>query len=260
MNPMQQMVMREFKDLNNKLDNILIDSIIPQITAYFEELGTTSYNKVIKDSNEIKEMLRCKYNKDEIDTKRNKVETLLSELIDYIGYYFTLGFIDSKEFHIILNDCIELVTPVMDEMMLLSASCKIFNNKVGLQTFFKMKKAFNELPKLINLAMFEIMEPYLFYIEDEVSNLSSFIFKYEQKINPLDKIREIKNNYKIENIYNYKELNRKLEKLGFKYVRQTGDHRIFKNNNGNSLSVPQHTLGKGLSRKIQKNAQQQNKL
>ncbi|EQH45478.1 hypothetical protein [Clostridioides difficile] len=38
MNPMQQMVMREFKDLNNKLDNILIDSIIPQITAYFEEL------------------------------------------------------------------------------------------------------------------------------------------------------------------------------------------------------------------------------
>ena len=53
-------------------------------------------------------------------------------------------------------------------------------------------------------------------------------------------------------IRTFKELNNLAIKNGFKFIRQRGDHAIFRNSNGYITVIPQRTLGKGLQIEILK--------
>ena len=49
-----------------------------------------------------------------------------------------------------------------------------------------------------------------------------------------------------------RELNKILEKLGFKFIRQEGSHMFFEHPNGKTTVVPNHPsedIGRGLSKK-----------
>ncbi|SHJ65505.1 Predicted RNA binding protein YcfA, dsRBD-like fold, HicA-like mRNA interferase family [Hathewaya proteolytica DSM 3090] len=70
----------------------------------------------------------------------------------------------------------------------------------------------------------------------------------------VDKTLQIQNQYtknNTEKIFDYKKMNKLLAENGYAAIRQKGDHKIY-NNGSKSIPVPQHTLGKGLSCKIQK--------
>ena len=68
-----------------------------------------------------------------------------------------------------------------------------------------------------------------------------------------DLICEPREKAKMENIYDFKVLNRLAEENGYVKVRQKGDHGIFKDEEGKIAVIPQgRPVGKGLSCKIQK--------
>ncbi len=59
-------------------------------------------------------------------------------------------------------------------------------------------------------------------------------------------------------ILDYKEIDKIIKTSGFESVRQKGSHKIYSSFEGESIPVPQHSLGKGLSCKIQKQILQKN--
>lgn len=75
--------------------------------------------------------------------------------------------------------------------------------------------------------------------------------EFQLEENTLDEIEEDLREY--EYIDDYRELNRLAEKNGYVYKSQSGSHRKFENDDGCVVIIPQHTLGVGLSLKIQKN-------
>ena len=70
-------------------------------------------------------------------------------------------------------------------------------------------------------------------------------------IDDLETLEETIKKYKY--IEDYKEMNRLAEELGFTYKSQNGSHRKFEHKTTcKCVTIPQHTLGYGLSLKIQK--------
>lgn len=76
-----------------------------------------------------------------------------------------------------------------------------------------------------------------------------------QEVEEKEEVKEVfKKGIETRKIFNYKDMNSYIESQGFKYVRSNGDHKIYSNGKI-SIPIPQHTLGKGLSVKIQKQIQ-----
>lgn len=110
-------------------------------------------------------------------------------------------------------------------------------------------KITNKLKVYINL----ICEDVLNEIQNEYNYYIKQLREYINKLNTETEIKteitdEVKN---IRKIFKPKDMDKLLKSRGLEPVRQKGSHKIYTNGEKTTI-VPQHTLGKGLSYKIQK--------
>ena len=119
---------------------------------------------------------------------------------------------------------------------------------------FKIKILFDRIKYILNDAIDgttytyegeaeKLISPIRLIVAEKVALYNSFSVK-----EPLDVAIKTRN----KKILDYKEIDRIIKTSGFKPVRQKGSHKIYSNFEGESIPVPQHSLGKGLSNKIQK--------
>ncbi|MGK0467748.1 type II toxin-antitoxin system HicA family toxin, partial [Clostridium sp.] len=119
---------------------------------------------------------------------------------------------------------------------------------------FKIKILFDRIKYILNDAIDgttytyegeaeKLISPIRLIVAEKVALYNSFNIK-----EPLD----VALNAQYKKILNYREIDKIIKTSGFKPTRQKGSHKIYSNFEGESIPVPQHSLGKGLSYKIQK--------
>lgn len=110
--------------------------------------------------------------------------------------------------------------------------------------------------KLINAlnSYLDGMAIFVFEAKQERSGTVSVVLSYKYNKESVVLVDDIKEDFEeLKYISDYKELNKVAETKGYSFVRCSGDHGIFKNDDGKIVVIPQgRSIGKGLSIKIQK--------
>lgn len=146
--------------------------------------------------------------------------------------------------------------------MLFGASNHVqYKNKLLIE--LRMKEYFKKTTDIIHdYYKSGIEKNYNILLENSIFYTGNYI-KIKDTIESIKEVEEkeevkevFKKGIETRKIFNYKDMNSYIESQGFKYIRTTGSHKIY-SNGIISIPVPQHTIGKGLSHKIQKQALKQ---
>ena len=146
--------------------------------------------------------------------------------------------------HRIIDRCLRLTIPKnRKDILKLQKACAVSHRRMVAQVDYFLE---------------ETIQNFSENMEDYISSLIEYLnFMAENSGEDSDDVLEIEsldnNNYKIKKIYNYEDMAKLAEEHNYLYKRSNGDHRIYEHSVTNKIIViPAHTLGRGLSIKIQK--------
>lgn len=248
MKPIQIALRREFKKLNEKLDDVLMDITVKKL----EEVIDYEMSKFYKDVHNIIEQSKYEINK--IDTLEDARNSNLDKLIEELYKIKIDNYIENIR-TISRDNVFSETKPIIDEMKLLvsKAAC-ISDMKQSNILHYSTWNAIHKITDILNLVADEYNTSYIEMVNTEIIELNKCIEKKRKYIFDDNNMHDEESVYikrQFEKILDYKIMNKLAIEHGFKEVRQTGDHKIF-SNGIDSIPIPQHDLGKGLSFKIQK--------
>lgn len=265
---MELMIMNAFKIQERIVEDFMMTDVNDELVKLADSKAKERYEKIKDISNKMKNRLLKVNNLHDFSKSFNdyiKYQHDFVNLVDkYMDYFYKEYYFEAEIFNAeifdaeILKVLKEKVVPETDKLNKLIIIARFSNmNKFANILKFRMKK----LTDNIKFICKECVKPTLHIYRVLVENLIRDIQKLEkERIELLKTLTlnievDISKKYKkdIYKIFNYKDMNRLLETNGYKEDRQTGDHKIFKSKDGTkSIPVPQRSLGKSLSFKIQK--------
>ena len=225
------------------------------VADFADKKGQEHYNLIKELCNSLKKTM----------SKMNTFESFNINMIDYHTKLITLNakiVEQDKYFDISGGFYGEVATIAADltkNKMVYLLSIIDLSKELGLSKTtnilnFKIKILFDRIKYILNDAIHgttytyegeaeKLISPLRLIVAEKVALYDSFSIK-----EPLDVAIKTRN----KKILDYKEIDRIIKTSGFKPVRQKGSHKIYSNLEGKSIPVPQHSLGKGLTCKIQK--------
>ncbi|APM37796.1 type II toxin-antitoxin system HicA family toxin [Clostridium kluyveri] len=259
---MELMIMNAFKIQERIVEDFMMTDVNDELVKLADSKANERYEKIKDISNKMKNRLLKVNNLHDFSNFFNdyvKYQNNFVNLVDKYMDYFHKEYFEAEIFETeILKVIKEKVVPETDKLNALIIIAQLSNmNKFANILKFRMKK----LTDNIEFICKECVKPTLHIYRVLVENLIRDIQKLEKeriellKTLTLDAKVDISKEYKkdIYKIFNYKDMNRLLEINGYEEDRQTGDHKIYKSKDGKkSIPVPQRSLGKSLSFKIQK--------
>lgn len=159
-----------------------------------------------------------------------------------------------------MNEAYEFATIAPIIILDKCASIAVISEK----DFVKMKKRAcltrNGILSQIEYFLKDTVETFSTNMEDYLDSLVDsleFIEELNKEDNgvavDLDSDTENNKKFRVRKIYDYEEMNKLALSNGYEYQRSTGSHNVYKHRNTNKIIViPAHSLGLGLSIKIQK--------
>ncbi|MGH4138340.1 type II toxin-antitoxin system HicA family toxin [Clostridium sp.] len=248
-------LVKDFKTTQIEIDELLIGNVYDIVAEFADKKGQEHYNLIKELCDTLKTTI----------SKMTTFESFNINMIDYDTKLITLNakiVEQDKYFNISGGFNGEVATIAADltkDKMVYLLSIIDVSKELGLSKTtnilnFKIKLLFDRIKYIINDAIdgttstYEeeaenLISPIRVIVAEKVALYDSFIIK-----EPLDVAIKTRN----KKILDYKEIDRIIKTSGFKTVRQKGSHKIYCNFEGESITVPQHSLGKGLSNKIQK--------
>lgn len=222
-------------------------NIIDESKEKFKVLMDVKFNNIYKNFNDVKQILSNEYfSKEDVLTVMRKLELVTSDIDSFIDLR---GFITQDIYNTInrnngykkaMENYVNFLHTITPNIHLL----ELEYGKIQNQICELITESFNDLTD----EAFSILDLKSFY--DKA--LLDACFEAGKKNNKQNEIKEeeVVNNRHLK-IYDYKEMNEFAIKNGFRQIRQTGSHLMFKKENI-VVPIPQHTIGKGLSIAIQK--------
>ena len=144
----------------------------------------------------------------------------------------------------IIDRCLSLCIPKnRKEILKLQKACAVSHRRMVSQIEYFLRETVQNFS--------ENMEDYI----DSLFEYIDFLEEHNKEDNNELLINKESNDtgYEIKKIYCYEEMAKLAEDNNYKYKRSNGDHRIYEHSVTNKIIViPAHTLGRGLSIKIQK--------
>lgn len=249
----------DFKAKQTEIEDLLMDIVSTKLADYADKKAKERYEKIEQTNDKMKELL-SKMNDLEGFSNNNleeykKYQNIFIDLVNEYQEYFSQNKLFSREIENIMHD--EIYDKVY-ELHGIIMSAELLNcHRTANNLKFRLKKLSGTVEYLLNESVRATLGIYRIAISNFIENICKL---EKEKIEFLNKIslestensgEESKRN--IEKIFDYKRMNKLLEMNGYKEDRQTGDHKIFKNEDGTkSIPVPQRNLGKSLSFSIQK--------
>lgn len=258
MKPMEIKLIREFKEKKTIVENFFMGDLVDIITDYADKRGQEKY-KLVKDMcDNLKEIMN-KMNDlqgfaDNL-TEYNKTICSLNTLVTSIDEYFDTEKDFSEEILKVTKDNMQ---KDLDELQQIVFMAQYTNNqKSAYNMQFQMKKMLDDITYSINQTLTSVIPIYRRGMNEVIKEIIDLTDKKIDLYTNLKNKNLIKNSDELQKqdckkIFDYKKMNKLFRDNGWYEDRQTGDHKIFKNEDGKSVPVPQHSLGLGLSSKIQK--------
>lgn len=255
MKPNQIRLRKKFYDLNKKLDDVIINQVVPQLEERMIDELEFMYEEISSVCKESKiSLYEVTYN----FNSRN-----IAKIYEYIVYLGNRVDITLKKINILgdamrtSDEITESVKDIIDDMKRLRVEALYTgDNKQSTIIQLYSTNALKKYADIVELVIVEHTKNYIdkinieidnFYFDHNYEKLQKMLKESLQKPSNEDK----ETNQLREKIFNHKKMNKLAIQNGFVEVRQRGDHKIFSNGT-DSIPIPQHELGKGLSIKIQK--------
>ena len=145
----------------------------------------------------------------------------------------------------IIERCLTLCIPKnRKEVLKLQKACAVSHRRMVSQVEFFIRETVQNFSENMEGYIDSLFEYIDFLEENNKEDNDSELLTIEESS---------KNQYEIKKIYCYEEMAKLAEDNNYVYKRSKGDHRIYEHNVTNKIIViPAHTLGRGLSIKIQK--------
>ncbi|WP_291635883.1 type II toxin-antitoxin system HicA family toxin [Clostridium sp.] len=248
-------LVKDFKNLQIEIEDYLIENVSDIVAEFADRKGQEHYNLINELCDSFKKTM----------SKMATFESFNINMIDYDTKLIALNakIVEQDKYFDISGDFNDEVATIAADLtknkMLYLLSIIDVSKELGLSKTtnilnFKLKILFDRIKYILNEAIDgttytyegeaeKLISPIRLIVAEKVALYNSFSIK-----EPLDVA--LKAQYK--KILDYKEIDRIIKTSGFKPIRQNGSHKIYSNFEGESIPVPQHSLGKGLSCKIQK--------
>ncbi|WP_254306765.1 type II toxin-antitoxin system HicA family toxin [Clostridium sp. 001] len=207
----------EFKKIQKKLEDYWFEDGNDKLSDFADKTIREKYFNIHNKIEEIKKICKSNIYFEIVDDLNNKVDNLSDEImtLEALAYY---------------NDMQKLSNTI---------HCRTIQT-MGRITF------------VINTVCDEVVNPYYEILNEEIDDISKILHdKGEEFTSIIKEYPDKVEKSKVKKIFDYKKLNKLVKNSGFEEVRQTGDHKIF-SDGIKSISIPQKTIGKGLSVKIQR--------
>ena len=253
-------LVKDFKTIQIEIEDYLIENVSDIVAEFADKKGQQHYNliKTLCDTLKITLSKMTTFESFNINMKDydTKLVALNSKIVEQDKYFNISGFYGevAKIAADLTKDKIGYLLSIIDvsKELQLGKTTNILN--------FKIKILFDRIKYILNDAIHgttytyegeaeKLISPIRLVVAEKVTLYNSFSIK-----EPLDVAIKTRN----KRILDYKEIDKIIKTSGFKSVRQKGSHKIYSNFEGKSIPVPQHSLGKGLSCKIQKQMLQKN--
>ncbi|MBV4450907.1 type II toxin-antitoxin system HicA family toxin [Clostridium tyrobutyricum] len=253
MKPLEIKINRDFKILQKQFEDYFFTEGHDKICDIADEIIRKRYLKI----HEIIEISKDFYKKDILDIKKyikeNKEKReILDELDKEITSLKQAINCKNTEEKLLVN-ATEYTKPITDKIVELKAIA-YYNNmqKLANQIEMRIQQSLGRITFVLNEICNEVFDPYCSQVDIELNELSEILYAKQLELNELcEEYTEESEKLKITKIFDYKKLNKLIQKNGYAEVRQTGDHKIFSNGQ-KSIPIPQHVIGLGLTQKIQK--------
>lgn len=258
MKPHELKIMREYKKLQTEVENTIMTDINDKVSELLDKRCAEKYElaqKVTKEALEgiapaLKELNGVNY-KNYIRALENFFDKA-EAIKNYMGYENELA----KE----VKELVEpFIKPKMDEIEELILGTSYINlHQVSRNMFLQMQMLNKNINYLLVQIINQTLTTYKDIIYEEFTKVLEMSRKVDQKFDEIvdKKISDFEKmeKFKTQKIFDHKKLDKLIKDLGYQATRQTGSHKIYENEQGKSVPVPQHSrdLGKGLSMKIQK--------
>lgn len=237
----------------NKVERMIDDEIERLLCDTEKEL-----DKIFEyDNNRIKEMVIGMAIREEKDCK--VLFDIISEIIDYRNFV-ELNIVDmcyDKPTYILKKEMTTEGTKLNKLLRETSVRIVLLNGIGASESmqyieYTKFKKRIeNKIQKYIRM----IYDDYKLKILSEIETYYDLVMTHIKNGKwynaPVETITE--DAIKPTKIFDHKEMDIHLKQQGYEPIRQTGSHKMYKKDS-KVVPVPQHTLGKGISMKIQKQA------
>lgn len=144
----------------------------------------------------------------------------------------------------IINTCLSLTIPKnRKDILKLQKACAVNHRRMVAQVDYFIGETIQNFSENMEEYIDSLIE-YLDFIAEKPNQGEDEVLKTETVDNTT---------YEIRKIYNYEDMAKLAEEHNYLYKRSNGDHRIYEHSVTNKIIViPAHTLGRGLSVKIQK--------
>lgn len=249
MNSMEVKLNNEFKKIQKKLEDYWFEDGNDKLSDFADKTIREKYFDIHDKIEEMKKICKGNIYFEIIDDLNNKVDNLSYE-IENIKFYLN----NPDGFRKDMMDAAQGDSKVfVDEIMTLE-TLAYYNDMQKLSNTIHCRtiQTMGRITFVINTVRDEVVNPYYEILNKEIDDISKILQDKGEELTFI--IKDFPNKSeksKIQKIFDYKKLNKLIENSGYEEVRQTGDHKIF-SDGIKSIPIPQKTIGKGLSFKIQR--------
>ncbi|MCY6958298.1 type II toxin-antitoxin system HicA family toxin [Clostridium brassicae] len=251
MKPLEIKLNRQFLKLQKGIEDFWCMDGNDSISEFADKIGREKYFEIRDIGTEIEE--ECKSEDFTIEKCNKLINDFVNKINNFNKYLYnpeiTQGF--KKD---LFESVGEKSKKMIDEIKMVQALAYYSNlqklaNKIECRTW----QTIGRITYILNTVLDEVMNPYKKAIDDEITKVKEILDKKAKEIKlktSKEKTEEV-SKITTKKIFNYKEMDKLIKLNGYEPIRRRGDHKIYTNGT-KSIPIPQHTLGKGLSCKIQK--------
>lgn len=257
MQPIEIELTREFKQQQTEIEDFVMTDLSDMLTNFSNKKAEEKYKLVAEQCKKLQDLMNKMHDLKTFDVylkEYDKQIEILSEILESIEQYFSTDKDFAQEASKLI---IETLTPQLDKLQeIIIALNYLSYQRTANNLKFQFKKMNDVVNGFANKATSDVIYIYQLAKNDiikktiEMSQKKFKLYKELRSKYEDTHVEEIdKKDYK--KIFDYKKLNKLIKGNGFEEVRQTGDHKIF-SDGIKSIPIPQKTIGKGLSLKIQR--------
>lgn len=145
----------------------------------------------------------------------------------------------------ILDRCLEMSNPGRKDVLMLQRRTSLTHKAIISQIEYFLRETVQNFS--------ENMEDYIDSLIDSFEFMENLEEQTEELDNAIDLSEDVCKKHKIQKIYDYEDMSRLAIANGYEYKRSSGSHDVYEHKKTNKIIViPAHSLGLGLSIKIQK--------
>ncbi|WP_432408619.1 type II toxin-antitoxin system HicA family toxin [Wukongibacter sp. M2B1] len=258
MKPKELKIIRKFNKTRKQIEDMIMTSVVEKIAEYCDKKAYKQYERILDINKMLVDILdsldTIEYFEKSIDRFSKTIDEYELALKEF-DIYFRSGSQYSNEIMSIIK---ENIKEELEELhIMIDASYYINCQKTASKLQFSVKQLLDIITYFANRAVNETIRPYKDSLNEYSRDINNRIIEKSALLKRL--ILEAKDeskNPKLIKILDTRRMDLYMKEKGFEPIRQgKTSHKIYKNNEGKSIPVPQHSkLHRGLSYTIQKQA------